>query len=278
MEGSAMQPQPEQPLIDVRGLVKKYGDFAAVTEISLQVRPGEVFVLLGPNGAGKTTTIRMLMGILQPTAGRASIAGLDCFADRAEVMRHVGYLPDEPIFYDFLRGREIVHFVGEMHGLSCRETDEHTVGLIEQLDLADAMEEYAVNYSRGMKKKLALVCAMFHEPRLLIMDEPTNGLDPLTTRRLHGIIRAHAEAGKSVFLSTHLLDQAEKLCDRVGILYRGRLAAMGQLAELRGQASADSTLEEIFFAVTAPDTERAGSAPAVEPGPDAPPAAKEPDA
>ena len=116
------------------------------------------------------------------------------------------------------------------------------------------MEEYAVNYSRGMKKKLALICAMFHRPRLLIMDEPTNGLDPLTTRKLHAIIRRHAADGSSVFLSTHLLDQAEKLCDRVGILYQGRLAALGQLDELRARAAAgSSTLEEIFFAVTAPE-------------------------
>jgi len=247
----------EPPLIDIRGLVKRYGDFTAVEELTLEVRPGEVFVLLGPNGAGKTTTIRMLMGILQPTAGSASIAGLDCFADRAEVMRRVGYLPDEPVFYDFLRGREVVHFVGEMHGFSRAETDRRAGPLIERLELADDMEEYAVNYSRGMKKKLALICAMLHEPRLLIMDEPTNGLDPMTTRTLHGIIRAHAEAGRSVFLSTHLLDQAERLCHRVGILYRGRLAALGQLDELRARAPAGSTLEEIFFEATAPEQARA---------------------
>ena len=251
--------QEQSSLVDIRGLVKKYGDFEAVGGISLQVRAGEIFGLLGPNGAGKTTTIRMLMGILQPTAGEASIGGLDCFADRAEVMRSVGYLPDEPVFYDFLRGREIIHFVGEMHGLSGAETERRAAPLLERLALGDDIEEYAVNYSRGMKKKLALICAMFHEPDLLIMDEPTNGLDPLTTRTLHEIILAGADGGRSVFLSTHLLDQAEKLCGRVGILYRGRLAAMGRLEELREQASEDATLEEIFFAVTGgPSAEPAG--------------------
>jgi len=239
-------------LVEIEGLVKAYGDFTAVRDLTLEVRSGEVFVLLGPNGAGKTTTIRMLMGILQPTAGRATIAGLDCFAQRAEVMRHVGYLPDEPIFYDFLRGREIIHFIGEMHRLTRRETDRRAGPLVEHLDLADAMEEYAVNYSRGMKKKLALIGAMFPGPRLLIMDEPTNGLDPLTTRKLHEIIRRHADDGSSVFLSTHLLDQAEKLCHRVGILHKGRLAALGPLDELHGRAAEGETLEEIFFAVTAP--------------------------
>jgi len=266
MEPQAVQVSPA--LLDVRGLAKKYGDFTAVTDLTLQVRPGEVFVLLGPNGAGKTTTIRMLMGILQPTAGSASIGGLDCFADRSEVMRSVGYLPDEPIFYDFLRGRELVHFVGQMHGLDRRRTQQRAGALVERLDLADAMEEYAVNYSRGMKKKLALICAMLHEPRLLMMDEPTNGLDPQTTRTLHGIIRSHAAGGGSVLLSTHLLDQAERLCTRVGILHKGRLAACGPLDELRARASAGGSLEEIFFAVTSPDAPASDS-----PAPDAPAAA-----
>lgn len=249
------------PLVDVRGLVKRYGDFTAVEDLTLQVRPGEVFVLLGPNGAGKTTTIRMLMGILQPTAGSATIGGRDCFSDRAEVMRDVGYLPDEPIFYDFLRGRELIHFVGQMHGLDRRATDQRAGPIIERVELADAMAEYAVNYSRGMKKKLALICAMLHEPRLMMMDEPTNGLDPQTTRTLHGIIREHAASGGSVLLSTHLLDQAEKLCTRVGILYKGRLAACGPLDELRAGARDGAALEEIFFAVTAQDATRRDTQP-----------------
>ena len=240
------------PVVDIRGLVKTYGDFRAVRDLSLQVHPGEVFVLLGPNGAGKTTTIRMLMGILKPTGGTASILGGNCFRDRPEIMRSVGYLPDEPVFYGFLSGRELIQFVGEMHGLSPAQTQRAAGPLVERLQLADAMEEYAVNYSRGMKKKLALVCALCHAPRLLIMDEPTNGLDPLTTRTLHEIIRSHASEGGSVFLSTHLLDQAERLCDRVGILYEGALVTLGRLDELRASAREGGTLEEIFFRVTSP--------------------------
>jgi len=206
------------------------------------------------------------MGILQPTAGRAGVnvpttdgpaanaedglwRTLDCFADRAEVKRYVGYLPDEPVFYDYLRGGEILRFVGEMHGLRPAEIERQAQPLVDRLDLADALGEYAVNYSRGMKKKLAAICSLLHDPEVLIMDEPTNGLDPFATRTMHELIRKKARAGKSVFFSTHLLDQAERLCDRVGILNKGRIAAVGRLEELRAHLSKDSSLEEIFLFV-----------------------------
>jgi ABC-2 type transport system ATP-binding protein len=161
----------------------------------------------------------------------------------------VGYLPDEPVFYDFLRGSEIIRFSGEMHGLNRVEIDGRTRPLIEQLDLADALNEFAVNYSKGMKKKLALVCAMMHDPDLLILDEPTNGLDPFATRALHEIIRGKAAEGKTIFFSTHLLDQAEKLCTQIAIIAKARLVALGTLSELRERLSIDSSLEEIFFSV-----------------------------
>jgi ABC-2 type transport system ATP-binding protein len=237
------------PLVAIEGLSKRYGEFQAVTDLSMTVAPGEIVALLGPNGAGKTTTIRMLMGILQPSGGAARIHGLDCFKDRAEVMRHVGYLPDEPVFYDYLRGSEVLRFVGEMHGLTAREARERAAPLIEKLELADALGEYAVNYSKGMKKKLALICCLLHEPLLLILDEPTNGLDPFATRTFHALIREKVEGGLSVFFSTHLLDQAERLCHRVGILYKSRLAALGTLDELRQSLRQGGTLEELFFQV-----------------------------
>jgi ABC-2 type transport system ATP-binding protein len=236
-------------LVQIQGLTKSYGTFEAVKDLTLSVSYGQIFALLGPNGAGKTTTIRMLMGILAPTSGSARIDGLDCFADRVEVKRRVGYLPDEPIFHDHLRGAEIIRFSGEMHGLTRTEIDNRTRPLIQQLELSDALEEFAVNYSRGMKKKLALVCAMLHDPTLLILDEPTNGLDPFATRTLHELIRANAAAGKTIFFSTHLLDQAEKLCTQIAIIAKGRLAAHGTLAELRARLASDSSLEEIFFSV-----------------------------
>ena len=239
-----------QPLVEIDNLSKRFGEFDAVSELSLKVGAGELFALLGLNGAGKTTTIRMLMGILQPTTGSARIGGLDCFASRVEVMRLVGYLPDEPIFYDYLRGGEIVRFVGEMHGFSKAEIARRTGLLMERLELKDAVNEFAVNYSKGMKKKLALICAMLHDPALLILDEPTNGLDPFATRTLHDIMREKVAAGRTVFFSTHLLDQAEKLCSRMAVIHRGRLAAVGSLTELRAHLSPQSTLEEVFFALT----------------------------
>jgi ABC-2 type transport system ATP-binding protein len=246
----------QMPVIEVKNLSVTYRargtrqpDKLAVKNLRLAVRSGEVFGFLGPNGAGKTTTIRMLMGILVPTSGSARIDGLDCFQDRVEVKRRVGYLPDEPIFQDYLRGSEIIQFSGEMHGLTRAEIDNRVRPLLQQLELNDALEEFAVNYSRGMKKKLALVCAMLHDPSLLILDEPTNGLDPFATRALHELMRANAAAGKTIFFSTHLLDQAEKLCTQIAIIAKGRLAAHGTLTELRARLSNDSSLEEIFFSV-----------------------------
>lgn len=236
-------------LVEISGLTKSYGGFIAVDHLTLSVPAGQIFALLGPNGAGKTTTIRMLMGILVPTSGSACIDGLDCFRQRVAVKRKVGYLPDEPVFYDFLRGQEIIRFSGEMHGLTRDEIESSTRPLIQQLDLTDALDEFAVNYSKGMKKKLALVCAMLHDPPLLILDEPTNGLDPFATRALHEIIRAKAAHGKTIFFSTHLLDQAEKLCTQIAIIAKARLVALGTLSELRTRLSADSSLEEIFFSV-----------------------------
>ena len=238
------------PLIEIHALTKRYGEFTAVDALELSVGRGELFGLLGVNGAGKTTTMRMLMGILRASSGSAQVDGLDCFADRVEVKRRVGYLPDEPAFQDYLRGSEIVRFVGQMHGLAGTEIERRSAPLVERLSLGDAMDEFAVNYSRGMKKKLALVCALLHEPQLLILDEPTSGLDPIAMRRLDEVLLARVDAGMTVLLSSHQLDHVQSLCGRIAILSAGRLAAVGTLEELRARASADSSLEDIFFAVT----------------------------
>jgi len=243
-----------EPAAALQGLSKSYGDFAAVSEVDLVVARGERFALLGPNGAGKTTTIRMLMGILEPSAGSARIMGHDCFAQRAQVMRHVGYLPDEPIFYDYLRGREVLEFVMRMRGLADNgPTAARRDALIERFELGDDLEEFAVNYSKGMKKKLAIIAALLHEPDFLILDEPTNGLDPYATRIFHDLIREQSEEGRSVLFSTHLLDQAERLCHRVAIMEKGRIAALGTLDELKHGLAPGGTLEDLFFRVTARD-------------------------
>jgi ABC-2 type transport system ATP-binding protein len=242
-------------------LTKRYGEFLAVDGLSLQVARGEVFGFLGPNGAGKTTTIRMLMGILVPSSGKAEVESWDCQRDRVEVARRVGYLPDNPIFYDYLRGREILEFVGEMHGLPRPEAVGRTSTLLSELALADAADEFAVNYSTGMKKKLGLCCALIHDPPVLVLDEPTNGLDPRASREVQDRIRASAADGKTVFLSTHLLDMAERLCHRVGIIDDGRLVAVGTVEELRAQQRAGSSLEEVFLKVTAREGEAEGPPP-----------------
>ena len=161
----------------------------------------------------------------------------------------VGYLPDEPLFHDYLRAGEIIRFCGEMHGMSASEIQTRMNALVERLSLGDALDDFAVNYSRGMKKKLGLICALLHDPDLLILDEPTNGLDPFATRAFHDLMRETAGRGKTIFFSTHLLDQAERLCTRIAIIARGRLAALGTLADLRMRLASDSSLEDIFFSV-----------------------------
>jgi ABC-2 type transport system ATP-binding protein len=240
-------------MLVIEGLGKRYGDFSAVRDLNLELAEGEMFALLGPNGAGKTTTLRILMGFLQATAGRARIAGLDCFEQRVELKQIVGYLPDDPSFHDYLRGREIIEFSGSMHGLPRELIRERSRLLVERLELGDALNDYAVNYSRGMKKKLALVCALLHEPRLLILDEPSSGLDPLATRGLNALLLDCQQRGTTILLSSHLLDQVERLCGRMAILANGSIAAVGTLEELRRERGANQSLEEIFFAVAAPD-------------------------
>jgi ABC-2 type transport system ATP-binding protein len=242
-------------MIELDALAKRYGDFTALGGLSLRVERGEIFALLGPNGAGKTTTMRILMGFLKPSAGSARIDGKDCFAERVDLKRKVGYLPDEPFFYDYLRGSEIVEFSGDMHGIARSETAARAAPLIERLELGPALADYAVNYSRGMKKKLALVCALLHQPELLILDEPTSGLDPLASRRLNELIVEYQGGGATVLLSSHLLDQVERLCRRVAIVSGGRVAALGTLEELRLERASGGTLEDIFFAVTGADRE-----------------------
>jgi ABC-2 type transport system ATP-binding protein len=245
-------------VIKFDGLSKTYGSFAAVRGLAFSVQRGTVFGFLGPNGAGKTTTIRMLMGILVPTSGNATIGGLDCQRDRIELKRRVGYLPDAPIFYDFLRGREILQFVGEMHGQTRGVASRNAARLLDELALADAAEEYAINYSMGMKKKLGLACALIHDPPVLILDEPTNGLDPRAAHEVHDRLRRSTSEGKTIFLSTHLLDMAERLCSRVGIIHQGELVAEGALDSLRARIVPGGSLEEVFLKVTQPEHATAG--------------------
>src|SRR5262245_44174551 len=237
-------------VVEINGLTKRYGQFTAVESLSLAIPSGGIFALLGPNGAGKTTVIKLIMGTLKATVGTVRVCGLDAFADSISVKSRVGFLPDEPVFFDYMRGREIIRFAGQLHGLDRATIRARTEYWADRLQLTDALDEFAENYSRGMKKKLGLICALLHEPHLLILDEPTNGLDPHGTQVLHAIMREAAAAGRTVLFSTHLLEQAERLCDRVAVMNRGQIAAEGALDDLRSRFGAGASLETLFFELT----------------------------
>ena len=239
-------------MIRFEGLEKKYGDFAAVHPLLFEVKQGEIFGFLGPNGAGKTTTIRMMMGILVPSGGRVLLNSFDSATQSTEAKKSVGYLPDEPIFYDYLRGREILGFVAEIHGYLRADANARAIELLAEYGLADASEEFAVNYSMGMKKRLGLAMAMIHRPKILILDEPINGLDPRGAHEIQSKLKAFAENGGTVFLSTHLLDLAEKVCNRVAIIDRGNICAVDTVSNLRDRFLPGGTLEEIFLKVIEP--------------------------
>ncbi|MCM2257266.1 MAG: ABC transporter ATP-binding protein [Vicinamibacteria bacterium] len=241
------------PAIACHGLAKSYGAFRALDGLDLEVARGEVFGFLGPNGAGKTTTIRLLMGMLVPSAGAARLLGVDCHRERVAAKHVVGYLPDDPVFPEHLRGRELLEFAAAMHGLPRPEARRRAEELLLELGLDDAAHDFANTYSMGMRRKLALACARVHEPPLFILDEPTNGLDPHAQREVVSWIAAASAAGRTVFLSTHLLDLAERICTRVGIISQGRLLAVGTTGELKDRLCPGGSLEEVFFAVARAD-------------------------
>jgi len=237
-------------LVRVENVTKSFGYKVALKDVSFAVPPGQICGLLGPNGAGKTTLFRLMMGILKATEGRMVIDGLDAFEDRVEVKRRIGFLPDEPIFYSYLSGKEHLHLSAAMHGLDANDVYEKLEPLIGRLHLTDDIENYAEDYSRGMKKKLGLLLALLHQPRLLVLDEPTNGLDVESTRLFYDLIFETAAQGVTVLFSTHLMDHVTRLCSHAVIIKEGSLAAKGSLAELRALTGLDS-LEDIFLALTA---------------------------
>lgn len=236
-------------MITTRLLTKQYADTPAIQNVNLEVQPGTIYGFLGTNGAGKTTTIKILMGLLVPTSGSATIAGLDTRKDRLVLKSKIGYLPDTPLFPSFLKGREILEMAGELHGYSRTEARRRAAQLLEWLGLVDAAEEYSEQYSIGMKKRLGLGCARIHDPDVYLLDEPTNGLDPYATRLVSEWIQAQSQTGRTILLSTHRLDMAERVCTHLGIIHKGRMITQGELGAIRGRMHAED-LEEIFFAVT----------------------------
>ena len=236
-------------MIRVRGLRKCYGSLVAVDRLDLHVREGELFGFLGPNGAGKTTTIRMMVGILRPTEGTVTIAGHDLASEPVAAKACLGYLPDEPALYDKLTGREFLRLVAEVYRLPLGPADVRITELLEVFDLSEQAGDLLGSYSHGMRQKTALAAALLHDPKVLILDEPTVGLDPKSARLAKDILREFCRRGGAVFMSTHILEVAQAMCGRVGIIDHGRLAAVGTLDELRN-AAGRASLEEIFLRVT----------------------------
>lgn len=242
-------------MIRLENIEKRYGKFQALHPLNLHVHKGEVFGFLGPNGAGKTTTIRMLAGVLVPTAGKVSINGVDLVKEPIESKKHVGYIPDRPYLYDKLTAREFLQFVGGMYGLSAEDVQKRGTELLIENGLLDRADELIEAYSHGMKQRLVLTAALLHKPKLLIVDEPMVGLDPHGAKKIKNQFRSIAQEGRTVFLSTHSLDVAQEVCDRVGILFKGKLIALGTVEELlQNQSSSD--LEEVFLKITQEEMEK----------------------
>jgi ABC-2 type transport system ATP-binding protein len=237
-------------MIEVAGFSKSYGDTHAVTDLSFEVRPGEIVGLVGPNGAGKTTTLRAIAGILRPGAGSVRVGGHDVVRSSVEAKRLLAYVPDTPHPFDLLTVVEHLRFTALAYRVE--RAEERFDALLREMEIHEKRDDYANTLSRGMQQKLAIACAFLHEPRALLLDEPLTGLDPRAIRDMRESIVSRARAGAAVLLSSHLLELVERLCDRILILHRGRRLAFGTLEEIRQSAAArgDASLEEVFLAVT----------------------------
>jgi len=238
-------------MIEITNVSKSYagGTKKAVDNLSLSVRPGEIFGFLGPNGAGKTTTIKMLVGLLRPDSGSITINGCDVTARPLEAKRQIGFVPDTPEVYDRLTGLEYLNFIGDIYGVAGSERKARIERLAATFELTSALGDQINSYSHGMQQKIVLMGALLHSPPVWILDEPMVGLDPRSAHLLKELMAEHTRQGNTLFFSTHVLDVAEKLCDRVAIINKGRIIACGTLEELQKGQTGDS-LEQIFLELT----------------------------
>lgn len=242
-------------MIKTTDLTKKYGQLTAVDSLNLTVNPGEIFGFLGPNGAGKTTTIKMLVGLLAPTSGKAEVCGVNVAQDPVKVKLYLGYVPDTPDIYEKLTARELLEFVADLRKMDRAKAAGRIQEYLAMFELGDRQDELLGGYSHGMRQKVCIACALLDEPRVLFLDEPTVGLDPKSARLVKDVLRRVADGGGTVFLSTHVLEIAERMCDRVGIIQNGRLIAQGTVDELRkktvpGKEGEDASLEDLFLRLT----------------------------
>lgn len=238
-------------MIQLEHLTKRYGSFTAVDDLNLQLSEGEIFGFLGPNGAGKTTTIRMMMGLLKPTAGHIRLGGHDLATAPLAAKAISTFVPDRPFVYEKLTGREFLHFVGGLYRVPEELYRERASESLDFFRLSDWGDELVENYSHGMKQRLVVAAALLPDPKILVVDEPMVGMDPIGARMFKALLRSLTLKGKTVFMSTHSLEVAEELCDRIGIILGGKLIALGTLDELQRQAGQEGRLEDIFLKLTA---------------------------
>jgi ABC-2 type transport system ATP-binding protein len=238
-------------MIKLENLVKKFGDLTAVDNLSLTVGRGEFFAMLGPNAAGKTTTIKLLTGLIKPTAGRASICGFDVQAEPIEARRRLAYVPDFPFLYDKLTANEFFRFIGQMFRLDPARIASNVRELVTRFHLAEFADRPLEGLSHGTRQRIAIVSALLHDPEVFVIDEPMVGLDPQHARVVKDVLKERSLAGMTVLLSTHQLAIAEEMADRIGIINNGRLIAVGTREELRQQSGSTGALEEVFLKLTA---------------------------
>jgi ABC-2 type transport system ATP-binding protein len=236
-------------LLQLNQLKKSYGNKDAVRNLTLSVPTGEIFGLLGPNGAGKTTTFKMIVGLLHPSSGTVSVNGFDLQKDPMQAKSMLGFVPDTPLLYEKLSAMEYLLFVADLYRVERDKASRRARELLKIFDLEDNADDLIDSFSHGMKQKTALAGALIHDPRLLILDEPTVGLDPKSARLIKDILHQQTRRGVSVLISTHILEIAERMCDRIGIISQGELIAVGTVEELRG-AQSDSSLEDVFLELT----------------------------
>lgn len=238
-------------MIELRNLTKKFGDLVAVRDVTLAVRQGEFFALLGPNAAGKTTTIKVLTGLIKPTAGTARVANHDVQAEPLAVRQRLAYVPDFPFLYDKLTPWEFFRFTGQMFRMTAGRIRAAADELIARFNLGPFVNKPIDGLSHGTRQRVAIVSALLHDPEVFVIDEPMVGLDPLHARAVKDLFKERSQAGMTVFVSTHQLSVAEEMADRIGIMHEGRLIAVGTRDELRRQSGAEGALEQIFLALTA---------------------------
>jgi ABC-2 type transport system ATP-binding protein len=237
--------------VELSDVVKRFNELVAVNNLSLNIDQGEIFGLLGPNGSGKSTTLKMLLGLVHPDEGSVKVLGIDTRQDPVAIKRLVGYTPETPRIYEFLTGIEFLDFIGDIYGMQTEEKQSRITDYLKAFQLEGREGDMISSYSEGMKQKIALIAAFLHKPKLLILDEPLNALDPRTARIVKDFLQELKLQGVTTIMSTHILEIAQALCDRIGIMYQGRLLALGNMKELQQMAKLPSSgLEDIFLKLT----------------------------